>query len=311
MITNELLNANEVLNALTDEQKAAVCTLSKNDEEQVIGTRIGEIYGNLDNDILAASGMTKNGTEKTYAYAKRVIGEIKAKAESASELAKQVEALTSEKARIEKLVAEGGNAEAQKQLAQAKTDLADITKKYTELADAMEQAKAEHARELFSLRVAGELENATKGIKMKQSLPDAVRNVVLNQVLSELKAVADYEDMDGKQTLVFKGANGEILRNQSAGLAPFTASELISRKLDEMGVLEKGRTQGGAGSKAGSIGNADGIIDVSSAKTQVEAENLIHDYLTKQGLTRGSKEYESKKSEIWKGNDIIRKLPIK
>ena len=102
MITTELLNNNEMLAGLTDEQKTAVVELSKHDEGIVIGDRIGKVYGDLDADILAASGMAKEGTEKTYAYAKRVIGDLKGKAESAQELQSKVDVLTAEKAKLEK-----------------------------------------------------------------------------------------------------------------------------------------------------------------------------------------------------------------
>ena len=82
-LTTELLNANAALSGLTDEQKTAIVEMSKNDETAVIGQKTGEIYGGLDADILAASGIAKNGTEKTYDYAKRVIGEIKGQAGNA------------------------------------------------------------------------------------------------------------------------------------------------------------------------------------------------------------------------------------
>ena len=86
MLTREILVANAALAGLTDEQIAAITTLSANDENSVIAKKTGEIYGGLDADILAASGIAKNGTEKTFDYAKRVVAEFKTKAESASAL---------------------------------------------------------------------------------------------------------------------------------------------------------------------------------------------------------------------------------
>ena len=80
-LTKEILKANAALSALTDEQLENIVTLSANDENAVIAKKTGEIYGGLDADILAASGIGKNGTEKTFDYAKRVIGEIKGKAD--------------------------------------------------------------------------------------------------------------------------------------------------------------------------------------------------------------------------------------
>ena len=59
-LTTELLNANAALSGLTDEQKTAIVEMSKNDETAVIGQKTGEIYGGLDADILAASGIAKS-----------------------------------------------------------------------------------------------------------------------------------------------------------------------------------------------------------------------------------------------------------
>ena len=128
MLTREILVANAALAGLTDEQIAAITTLSTNDENSVIAKKTGEIYGGLDADILAASGIAKNGTEKTFDYAKRVVAEFKTKAESASALQTQIDSLTKEKARLEKAIADGAtDAETAKALKQAKADLTAVS----------------------------------------------------------------------------------------------------------------------------------------------------------------------------------------
>ena len=133
-LTKEILKANAALSALTDEQLENIVTLSANDENAVIAKKTGEIYGGLDADILAASGIGKNGTEKTFDYAKRVIGEIKGKADGADKLNSQIAELTKEKAKLEKAIAEGtSDAETAKQLKQATADLKAVTNQYNEL----------------------------------------------------------------------------------------------------------------------------------------------------------------------------------
>lgn len=59
MLTKDILIANTALASLTEEQIAAITTLSQNDENSVIAKRIGEIYGALDNDILDSAGIQK------------------------------------------------------------------------------------------------------------------------------------------------------------------------------------------------------------------------------------------------------------
>ena len=54
-LTKELLTANAVLTGLTDEQITAITTLSQNDENSVIGSRIGEIYRQMDETIAKCS----------------------------------------------------------------------------------------------------------------------------------------------------------------------------------------------------------------------------------------------------------------
>ena len=65
-LTTEILRGNAATANLSDEQINAVVEMSKNDESAVIGQKVGEIYGGLDADILSASGIAKNGSEKTY-----------------------------------------------------------------------------------------------------------------------------------------------------------------------------------------------------------------------------------------------------
>ena len=123
-LTVEVLKANSVLAGLSDEQLAAITTLSANDENSVIAQKTGKIYGDLDADILSVTGIAKNGTEKTYDYAKRVLGEFKTKAESAVQLQSTIDTLTKEKSRLEKAIQDGASdAETAKALKQAKVCL--------------------------------------------------------------------------------------------------------------------------------------------------------------------------------------------
>ena len=68
MLTEELLKGVE---GLTPEQISSITTLSKNDEEQVIGSKIGEIHASYEKDVLGITGVEKNKGEKAYDYVKR------------------------------------------------------------------------------------------------------------------------------------------------------------------------------------------------------------------------------------------------
>ena len=314
-LTTELLEANAALSGLTDEQKSAIVEMSKNDETAVIGQKTGEIYGGLDADILAASGIAKNGTEKTYDYAKRVIGEIKGQAGNAAELQTQVSELTKEKARLEGIIAKGGSdAETKRQLDQTKADLANVTKEYAELKTRFDNEKSEHEKTLFDIKVDSEISKATAGLKFKADLPASVTSVLMQQAIAKVKGMnPEYiDDGNGGTILAFK-ENRALKRNPNNNLNPYTASELITDELKSMGVLDEGRKQAGAGSQGGGSGHGGGAnaVDISGAKTQDEAHEIIAKQLMDRGLVNGSKDFENAMSEAWKENrDIIKALPV-
>ena len=315
-LTTDLLNANAQTAALTDEQKNAIVEMSKNDETAVIGQKTGEIYGGLDADILAASGLAKNGAEKTYDYAKRVIGEIKGQAGNAAELQNQVSELTKEKARLESVIAKGGaDAETKRQLDQTKADLANVTKQYTDLKTEYDNAKSEHEKALFGLKIDGEFAKATTGIKFKADLPASVTSVLMQQAVAKVKGMnPEYiDDGNGGKVLAFM-ENGTPKRNPENNLRPFTAAELISAELKTMGVLEDGRKQTGAGSQGGQGGTGGGskTVDISGATTQDQAHEIIAKQLMERGLVNGSKEFNDAMANAWKENrDVLKTLPIR
>jgi len=314
-LTTELLNANAALSGLTEEQKTTIVEMSKNDETAVIGQKTGEIYGGLDADILAASGIAKNGAEKTYDYAKRVIGEIKGQAGNAAQLQTQIADLTKEKARLEKVIADGGaDAETKKELAKAKADLANVTKEFTDLKTQYDTAKTEHEKALFGMKIDGEFAKATAGLKFKADLPASVTSVLTEQAIAKVKAMnPEYiDDGNGGKTLAFM-ENGAVKRNPENNLRPFTAAELVAKELSAMGVLEAGRKQTGAGTQGGKdVNGSGGTVDLSGARTQDEAHEIIAKQLMAAGKVNGSKDFNDAMQQAWKDNhDAIKALPIR
>ncbi len=313
MLTREILVANAALSGLSDEQITAITTLSQNDENSVIAKKTSEIYGALDEDILAASGIAKNSTEKTYDFAKRIIGEFKTKAESANGLQSQIDTLTKEKARLEKVIAYGSaDAETVKALKQAKADLANVTTQYTELNTKFEQMKTEHEKEMFGVKIDNELQIAAAGLTFKTGLPESVTKVILTQATEKVKGMNPgyIDDGNGGKVLAFKDASGAIMRNPNNQLNPFTPAELLTKELETMGVLEQQRQQpgGGTNTPAGGAGGGGITLDVSGAKTQSEAYELITKQLMAQGKTVGSKEFDEDMRKVWQENSI-NKLP--
>lgn len=313
MLTREILVANAALSGLSDEQITAITALSQNDENSVIAKKTGEIYGALDADILAVSGIAKTGTEKTYDYAKRVMGEMKTKADGATGLQSQIDSLTKERARLEKAIADGAaDAETVKALKQAKADLQNVTTQFTELTTKYEAEKANHEKELFGVRIDNALQTAAAGLKFKAGFPESVTKVILTQATEKVKGMnPEYiDDGNGGKVLAFKDASGAIMRNPNNQLNPFTPAELLTKELETMGVLEQQRQQPGGGTNkpAGGAGGGGFTLDVSGAKTQSEAYELITKQLMAQGKMVGSKEFDEDMRKVWQENSI-NKLP--
>lgn len=313
-LTNELLNANASLAGLTDNQKAAIVEMSVNDENSVIANKTREIYDGLDADVLAASGIAKNSGEKTYDYAKRAIGEIKGQAGDAAELRTKVTQLENEKTRLEGVIAKGGaDAETKRQLEQARQDLANVTKEYTTLKSNYESEKEAHTKALFDAKLDNEFAKATGSIKFKADLPASVTSVLLQQAIAKVKGMhPEYiDDGNGGKVLAFM-ENGAVKRNPATNLQPYSATELIESELKAMGVLEEGRKQTGTGTKVETTGAGALVADISGARTQDEAHEIIAKQLMAEGKTAGSKEFNDAMAAAWKENyEVIKKLPIR
>lgn len=309
-LTIDVLRANAALAGLTDEQLTAITTLSVNDENSVIAKKTGEIYGGLDADILAVSGIAKNGTEKTFDYAKRVLTEFKTKVEGANGLQSQIDSLTKEKARLEKAIADGAtDAETAKALKQAKADLQSVTTQYNDLKTKYDQAEQTHANEVFGIRVETALQTATAGLKFKAGLPESATKVLLGQAIDKIKGMhPEYiDDGKGGKMLAFKDETGAIMRNPNNQLNPYTPGDLLTRELETMGILDKGRQAAGGGTipPAGGGGAGGNItVDISGAKTRVEAYDAISATLEQQGLKVGTAEFDAGMQQAWKDNNI-------
>ena len=306
MLTKEILLANSTLAGLNAEQLEAIATLSQNDEAAVIAKKTSEIYGGLDADILVASGVEKSGGEKTYDYAKRVIGTLKKSVDGAKGNADKIAALEADKAKLQAELEKGGGEELQKQLNQSQTDLKSVMEKYNTLKANYDKAQSDFAAKLLNTRLDADLAGAAKGLKIKSGIPSAAAEILMKQAFAKLKASRpEYIDnADGTQSLIFKDADGAVMRNPNNTLNPYTAAELLRKELGEMGVLEN-RQGKGTGTSTDPNPLPAGVIDISGAKNQREAYEIIDKALTAQGKVVGSRAYQDAMDAAWKENNIV------
>ena len=310
-LTAELLRANAGLTGLTDEQVNAIVELSRNDENTVIGNRIGELHGQYDKDVLSVTGIAKRQDEKSYDYVKRVLGDYKAKAAGADELNAKITTLQTEIEGYKKTIAEGkGNEAVAQQLKDAQKQLKDtqdlFESKQKEWQDKYDTLNTQYQQS----QINAEFDKALQGIKFKSIYPESVQRTLIDSakrtVLSTAKA--DWVEENGARKLVFRDASGNIMTNPENKLNPFTPAELLTRELKD--VIDTGRQQRGAGTQGGQGGQGGSTyLDMTGITNQVDADDAINKHLMALGLTRGSKEFADEALKLRQENGVD-KLPL-
>nr|DAI97354.1 MAG TPA: minor structural protein [Caudoviricetes sp.] len=314
MITIEMLNQSESLKGLTDAQKLAITTLSSNDEATVIGTKIGALHGQYDADILNISGISKTDGEKTYDYLKRVLNGYKTKLDGTKTLSAQLEAQKKKVTELETKLAAGGSDEAIKQqLRDARHQVTQLQTQLTAKTGELDKAKKDYEQKEKDLQVGFAFTNATAGIKFKADVSEPVKKILLAAAKDEIlaKGTPDFiDDGNGGKKLVLRDAAGNTLNNPKNNLNPYTIEELVM-ETSLKDVIDTGRQQSGGGTKPNPQSNHQTInLDLSTAKTQQEADIQIENYLLSTGLTRDNAEFGNKALEIRNENNVS-DLPIR
>ncbi len=314
MITIEMLNQSESLKGLTDAQKLAITTLSSNDEAAVIGTKIGALHGQYDADILSISGISKADGEKTYDYLKRVLGDYKTKLDGTKTLSAQLETQKKKVTELETKLAAGGSDEAVKQqLKDARHQVTQLQTQLTAKTGELDKAKKDYEKKEKDLQVGFAFTNATAGIKFKADVSEPVKKILLAAAKDEIlaKGTPDFiDDGNGGKKLVLRDAAGNTLNNPKNNLNPYTIEELVM-ETSLKDVIDTGKQQPGGGTKPNPQPDHRTVnLDLSTAKTQQEADVQIENYLLSTGLTRDNVEFGNKALEIRNENNVS-SLPIR
>ena len=311
-LTAAILRANAGLAALSDEQLGIIEELSRNDENTVIGARIGELHGQYDNDVLSVTGIAKNQGEKSYDYVKRILGDYKQKAAGAEALNTQITELKTQIEGYKKTIAEGkGNEAVAQQLKDAQKQLADTKALFETKNKEWEEKYNSLNNQYQQSLIDAEFSKALQGMKFKSIYPESVQKTLIESAKRTVLSTAkpDWVEENGVRKLVFRDAAGNIMTNQENRLNPFTPGELLQRELKD--VLDTGRQQRGAGTQGnqGGSGGAGGSLDLTGITNQVDADNAISKHLMGLGYTRGSKEFSDEALKIRQENGVD-KLPI-
>lgn len=314
MLTIEMLRQSSALTGLSDDQLSAIAEMSKNDENAVIGTRIGALHGQYDTDIFSITGVKKRDGEKSYDYAKRVIGEYKTKAESVKTVQAELDNAKAQVVELQGKLEKGAGdetlgqqlkdtkAQVSQLQAQLKTKEAEFAVKQTEFEATIKSTHVDYA-----------FQAATAGLKFKTGITEPIQKTLLDAAKAEIlaKGSPDFiDDGQGGKRLVLRDASGNILNNPKNNLNPYTVQELVM-ETSLKDVIDTGRQQTGGGTSGAAGGSGtSSTLDLSGIKSQVEADRAIEAHLLSNGLTRDSQEFAEKSLQLRSENNVS-ELPIR
>lgn len=317
MLTIEMLRQNASLTGLTDAQLTAIAEMSKNDENTVIGAKIGALHGQYDSDILSITGIAKNNGEKSYDYAKRVLNDYKSQIGSTATIQAQLANAQKEVQTLkDKLAAGAGDETLKQQLKDAKAQVTQLQTQLTTKETEFNEAKTKLEGQIKDVHVDYAFQAAANALKFKAGITEGVQKILLASAKAEVlaKGTPDFVD-DGKggKTLVFRGADGNVLNNPANNLNPFTVQELVMQTSIK-DVVDTGKQQSGGGTNpittvTGGGGGAT-LLDLSNVKNQLDADKAIESYLLSNGLTRDSAEFAEQSLQLRTENKV-NELPIR
>lgn len=309
MLTLDMLRANTTLAGLSDEQFAAIATMSRNDENTVIANKVGALHGQYDSDILTLTGVAKKEGEKSYDYMKRVMSDYKTAAEGQQAYINEINSLKAEKAQLEQKLAAGSTDAALKQkLADTETRLSQMQAQYNLDKETFAKEKKGYEDKIKSIQVDFAFDKAFSGLTFKDGVDDSVKTVLMQDAKRKVlaKGKPDFVDVNGVSTLVFRDVNGATLNNPNNNLQPYTALELLQSVDSLKSILGTGQRGGGTEP----IPPRSVTLDLTGVKTQVEADEVIAKHLMDKGLTRYSSEFATEAQKL--RTDLgVDKLPIR
>jgi hypothetical protein len=314
MLTVEILKQNTALASLNDTVLATIAEMSKNDENTVIGTRIGALHGQYDADIFSITGIKKNDGEKSYDYAKRVLVDYKKDIAKNSVLKQSLEAASAKVTELQSQIeAQKGNEALAQQLKDTKAQVSQLQAKLTAKESELNTKEQEYATAIRNTHVDYAFKEAMSGLAFKNGISEPIQKALIAAAKADVLAKGTPDlitDANGNQVLALRGADGNILNNPSNGLNPYTIKELVMETAIK-DALETGRGQKGGGTgEGGGKGKNTSLVDLSSAKTQVEADDIISRHLLSNGLTRDSQEFADQLLQLRADNNIA-SLPIR
>lgn len=285
---------------VSDDIAENIARLSAMDEDKVIGDKVHEIHNRYDADVYSTTGISREQSEHTYNYVKRVLSKLNTEVSELPTVKGSLQKLEQEKKELEETIKSGKGSEAISQQLKDAQSMIDNLKRTNEttIAELTNKYK-EKETEVSNIKVNSVFEKSLAAIKLKDEFTDTIKDVLINNAKNTILASYKTDWVDGK--MVFRDLNDEIVRNPNNMQNPYTAEELLKDNLKDALYVEVSKGGGGTNTPQKSGGE---FLDVSTAKNQEEADEIILRYLMKKGVTRGTSEFTSEFSRLRKSNPI-------
>ncbi|NML67610.1 hypothetical protein HHL22_20610 [Hymenobacter sp. RP-2-7] len=248
-----------------------------------IDEKTNEIYSGLDKDLFETSGMAKaSGTEKTYNYLKRVVGELKS----------APTALQTKITELEDAIKNGGgDATLRAQLQQLKDK---ETQYQADLKD--------RDTKLFQKDVALDIRDGLRELKFDPTVKESLRKLAISNATANIMALATVEkDAAGNENIRYV-RDGKVLLDKDG--KPATAKYLLETE-ELTDVLDAGQQGQGGGAGAGGQGGKGGKVSVPEVLPgDVKTQSQLIDYLLKLGLAQETDEFDTAFDKLGKGLPI-------
>ena len=303
MLKKDIILQQEVLKDLTAEQISAIETLSKNDEDIVLGEKTGRDAQGIETDVLEATGIPKNQGEKYYDYMKRAYADYKG----------QIDTLSSKNETLAAQLADGsGDKVSAAQFEATKQELIDANTKIEAFNSQISTLETDFATQLadrdkatLMLGLNSEISGATAGLKPKSGYGEDEFLDIVQMKTDRLLQTHDVENIGTAIEPIYQWRDkaGKLLVNPQNANNPYSTKELIMREVGnyvDAGKKSNGTGVKGAESKTQSLG---------SASTKDEARIAIEADLASRGIAKGGDKYQAAFTEMYNTPEV-KALPM-
>jgi hypothetical protein len=251
-------------------------------KEVINGSKVAKekyksIYDGLDTDLNTASGLQKAGDEKTYAFAKRVVGHYKTAAEqAATQLTERQQTI----ADLQQKIANGSGD------ATLKARLEALEAKEQEYQTKLTAAETK----LFQQGVEHGLDRGLLGLKFDPTVKESVRKVLINNAKAQIVAMAKVQENADKSTQIVYVKDGKTILGAD-GKTPADAAYIVADMLKD--VLDAGHKGAGGGADEKPPVDDKGNVKVPEQRpADVKTKDAVNTWLLGLGVKKGTKEFD-------------------